>query len=255
MAGPVERMGANFAKDRRRIIVALDFAAERAALDLLDRLDPAKCRVKVGKELFTARGPGLLGEIHRRGFATFLDLKFHDIPNTVAGAVRAAAANPGVWMLNVHASGGRAMLEAAVAAAAAGGSHGGARPLVIGVTVLTSLNDADLAELGLRNRAREQALALARLCLEAGLDGVVCSAAEAAPLRRELGPGFLLVTPGIRRPQDGEEDQKRTMGPAEAIAAGADYLVVGRPVTRAENPAAALESFCGEIHGKAPNLS
>ena len=239
--------------DTRRIIVALDFATERAALDLLGRLDPAKCRVKVGKELFTACGPGLLREIHRRGFGTFLDLKFHDIPNTVAGAVRAAAANPGVWMLNVHASGGRTMLDAAVAASQS--QNGSARPLVIGVTVLTSLNDVDLAELGLRNRAREQALALARLCLEAGLDGVVCSAAEAALLRRELGPGFLLVTPGIRRPEDGKEDQKRTMGPTEAIAAGADYLVVGRPVTRAENPSAALESFCGEIHGKAPNLS
>jgi len=249
-------MSANFAKDRRRIIVALDFATERAALDLLDRLDPAKCRVKVGKELFTARGPGLLCEIHRRGFEIFLDLKFHDIPNTVAGAVRAAAANPGVWMLNVHASGGRAMLEAAAAAVAVGsGQNGSARPLVIGVTVLTSLSDADLADLGLRNRIRGQALALARLCLEAGLDGVVCSATEAALLRREIGPGFLLVTPGIRRPQDEGGDQKRIMGPAGAIAAGADYLVVGRPVTRAENPAAALESFCGEIHGKAPNLS
>ena len=238
--------------EHRRIIVALDFSSESEALGLLDRLDPARCRIKVGKELFTACGPQLLRSIHQRGFEIFLDLKFHDIPNTVAGAVRAAADMPGVWMLNVHASGGRAMLEAAAAAAS---SSAGRRPLVIGVTVLTSLDDGDLAELGVRNSAGEQALALARICREAGLDGVVCSAAEAALLRRELGPEFLLVTPGIRRPQDASGDQKRVVGPATAVAAGADYLVVGRPIARAEDPGLALQTFNAEIHGIVPNPS
>ena len=242
--------------EHRRIIVALDFSSESEALGLLDRLDPARCRVKVGKELFTACGPQLLRSIHQRGFEVFLDLKFHDIPNTVAGAVRVAADMPGVWMLNVHASGGRAMLEAAATAAAAAASgRAGRRPLVIGVTVLTSLDDGDLAELGVRNSAGEQALALARLCREAGLDGVVCSAAEAALLRRELGPEFLLVTPGIRRPQDASSDQKRVVGPATAVAAGADYLVVGRPIARAEDPGLALQTFNTEIHGIVPNPS
>ena len=239
--------------DRRRLVVALDYPGEEEALCLLDRLDPAKCRVKIGKELFTAGGPGLLRKVHARGFEIFLDLKFHDIPNTVAGAIRAAAALPGLWMLNVHAFGGRAMLETAVAAAASSG--GKRRPLVIGVTVLTSLDGADLAELGLREAPGEQALRLARLCADSGLDGVVCSAAEAAALRRELGPDFLLVTPGIRRAADQKADQKRVLGPAEAVSAGADYLVIGRPIARAGNPAAALESFCSEIHGILPNPS
>ncbi len=241
-------------RDEKRIIVALDFADEAGALRLLDRLDPAKCRAKIGKELFTACGPGLLRQVHERDFEIFLDLKFHDIPNTVAGAVAAAAGLPGVWMLNVHASGGRAMLEAAVAVAKA--ARGEKSPRIVGVTVLTSLNDGDLAQIGLATgNARDQVLRLARLCESAGLHGLVCSAAEAAMLRRELGPEMLLVTPGIRRPEDSPEDQKRVMGPAEAVAAGADYLVVGRPIARAKDPAAALETFCSEIHGNLPNLS
>ena len=238
----------------KRIIVALDFAGEAGALGLLDQLDPDKCRAKIGKELFTACGPRLLRQVHERGFEIFLDLKFHDIPNTVAGAIDAAAGLPGVWMLNVHASGGRAMLEAAVSAAES--APGESRPRVIGVTVLTSLNDGDLARIGLAaGSVREQVLRLARLCASAGLDGLVCSAAEAALLRRELGPEMLLVTPGIRRQDDSPGDQKRVMGPAEAIAAGADYLVVGRPIARAKDPAAALETFCAEIHGNFPELS
>lgn len=240
-------------RDEKRIIVALDFADEAGALRLLDRLDPAKCRAKIGKELFTACGPRLLWRVHERGFEVFLDLKFHDIPNTVAGAIGAAAGLPGVWMLNVHASGGRAMLEATVAAAGAAREEG--RPRVVGVTVLTSLNDGDLAQMGLAGNARDQVLRLARLCASAGLDGLVCSAAEAALLRRELGPEMLLVTPGIRRQDDSPGDQKRIMGPAEAVAAGADYLVVGRPIARAKDPAAALETFRSEIHGNFPNLS
>ncbi len=241
-------------ENEKRIIVALDFASEVEALGLLDRLDPAKCRAKIGKELFTACGPGLLRQVHERGFEIFLDLKFHDIPNTIAGAIGAAAALPGVWMLNVHASGGKAMLEAAVAAAKA--AHGERHPRIVGVTVLTSLNDGDLVQTGLVGSARDQVLRLARLCESAGLHGLVCSAAEAAMLRRELGPEMLLVTPGIRRRQeDSPGDQKRVMGPAEAIAAGADYLVVGRPIARAKDPAAVLETFCSEIHGNFPNLS
>ncbi len=234
----------------KRIIIALDFAGEADALRLLDRLDPAKCRAKIGKELFTACGPGLLRQVHGRGFEIFLDLKFHDIPNTVAGAIAAAAALPGVWMLNVHASGGRAMLEAAAESA-----RGERHLRIVGVTVLTSLNDGDLVQTGLAGSVRDQVLRLARLCASAGLHGLVCSAAEAALLRRELGPEMLLVTPGIRRPDDSPGDQKRVVGPAEAIAAGADYLVVGRPITRAKDPAAALETFRSEIHGNFPNLS
>ncbi len=241
-------------RKEKRIIVALDFADEAGALRLLDQLDPAKCRAKIGKELFTACGPRLLRRVHERGFEIFLDLKFHDIPNTVAGAVGAAAGLPGVWMLNVHASGGGAMLEAAMAAA--GAVQGRSRPRLVGVTVLTSLNDGDLAQMGLAaGSARDQVLRLARLCAGAGLDGLVCSAAEAALLRRELGPEMLLVTPGIRRQEDSPGDQKRVMGPAEAIAAGADYLVVGRPIARAKDPATALETFRSEIHGNFPNLS
>ena len=248
----MSRQHSNF-RDEKRIIVALDFADEAEALRLLDQLDPAKCRAKIGKELFTACGPRLLWRVHERGFEIFLDLKFHDIPNTVTGAIAAAAALPGVWMLNVHASGGRAMLEAAVAAAEAAREEG--RPRIVGVTVLTSLNDGDLAQMGLAGNARDQVLRLARLCASADLDGLVCSAAEAAMLRRELGPEMLLVTPGIRRQDDSPGDQKRIMGPAEAVAAGADYLVVGRSIARAKDPAAALETFCSEIHGNFPDLS
>ncbi len=227
-------------ENRKRIIVALDFATEKEVLSLLDRLDPDLCRVKIGKELFTSRGPALVKKVGELGFEIFLDLKFHDIPNTVAGAVRAAALELGVWMLNVHASGGRAMLEAA-----AGALEGAdCQPThIVGVTLLTSLNDRDLSQLGIQDSAREQVLRLANLCHAARLGGIVCSPAEVAALREAMPPEFLLVTPGIRRPGDARGDQKRVMGPAEAIAAGADFLVVGRPITRAEDPRAALAEF------------
>ena len=176
-----------------KIIVALDFAEAKPALELVRRLDPAQCRVKVGKELFTAAGPALVEDLVKRGFSVFLDLKFHDIPNTVASACRAAA-KLGVWMLNVHASGGRAMLEAAREAI----PHAAHAPKLIAVTVLTSMSDSDLAELGIAGTAEEAVLRLASLTDACGLDGVVCSARETPLLRESCRPGFILVTPGIR---------------------------------------------------------
>ena len=227
--------------DNKRVIVALDFPDAAAALACAARLDPSDCRVKVGKELFTAAGPQLVAELHGRGFEVFLDLKFHDIPNTVAGACRAAA-RLGVWMLNVHASGGAAMLRAARDAV-----QGLPRPpLLIGVTVLTSLTDMDLRQLGLTGSAEENAVRLAVLTRDCGLDGVVCSAREAPALRRAVGTDFLLVTPGIRAAEAGD-DQARTATPAEAVRLGADYLVIGRPVTKAADPAAALRTINATI--------
>lgn len=237
-------------ENRKRIIVALDFNSQDEVLRLLDRLDPEQCRVKIGKQLFTARGPALVKKVQKRGFDVFLDLKFHDIPNTVEAAVKVAAFELGVWMMNVHASGGRAMLEAARNAFAEVDCR---QPYLIGVTVLTSLNDTDLAELGLQDSPADQVLRLARMCHESGLGGVVCSPAEVSILRAELPRGFLLVTPGIRRPEEARGDQKRVMGPAEAIADGADYLVVGRPITRASDPAAALREFNSAVAGVLPN--
>ncbi|KGE03319.1 orotidine-5'-phosphate decarboxylase [Pseudohaliea rubra] len=225
------------------VIVALDYADGDAALALADRLDPALCRVKVGKELFTAAGPALVEALQARGFQIFLDLKFHDIPNTVAGAVRAAA-ELGVWMVNVHAGGGRRMLEAAVAALADRRD----KPLLIAVTVLTSLADADLAELGYAESARERVQRLARLTAEAGLDGVVCSAQEAPQLRAAHGPGFQLVTPGIRAAGDAVGDQRRVVTPAEGLALGADYLVIGRSITGSADPAGALSAIIDGLH-------
>jgi len=221
-----------------RIIVALDFADPAEALALADRLDPAACALKVGKELFVAAGPDIVRRLVGRGFNVFLDLKFHDIPHTVAQAC-AAATRLGVWMLNVHASGGRAMLGAAREAVtrAAGASNS---PLLIGVTVLTSLRAEDLAEIGIAAAPDAAALRLARLCAACGLDGVVCSAVEASALRRALGPAFRLVTPGIRLPGAAADDQARVVTPEAAIAGGADFLVIGRPITRAPDPLAEL---------------
>jgi orotidine-5'-phosphate decarboxylase len=219
----------------RPIIVALDYPDAAGALAMASRLDPQLCRVKVGKELFTAAGPDVVRRLVERGFDVFLDLKYHDIPNTVAGACRAAA-NLGVWMLNVHASGGEAMMRAAREAV-----DGQARvPLLIGVTVLTSLDDAALAQAGFRANANDTVLLLAKLAKASGLDGVVCSAREAPVLRAALGPAFALVTPGIRLPGGDQGDQARTVTPAEAIALGADYLVIGRPITTAADPVATL---------------
>lgn len=231
-----------------RIIVALDFPDAAPALALADRLDPALCRLKVGKELFVATGPQLVLELQRRGYQIFLDLKFHDIPNTVAQACKAAA-RLGVWMLNVHASGGLAMMRAAREAL----EDTSPRPRLIAVTVLTSLARPDLAAIGLDLPPEEQVLRLAHLSHEAGLDGVVCSAKEAEGLRRALGPTFLLVTPGIRPAGSAENDQQRVLTPIQALRAGADYLVAGRPITRAADPVAALQSLQDEIttfHGE-----
>lgn len=225
-----------------RIIVALDYPEAGPALALAERLDPALCRLKVGKELFVAAGPQLVHRLVERGYAVFLDLKFHDIPNTVAQACKAAA-RLGVWMLNVHASGGLTMMRAAREALAATLP----RPRLIAVTVLTSLARPDLAAIGLDLPPEDQVLRLARLTHTAGLDGVVCSAREAEILRRALGPDFLLVTPGIRPAGSAGDDQQRVLTPIQALRAGADYLVVGRPITRAPNPVAALQNMHDEI--------
>jgi len=224
--------------DNKRIIVALDVPEADAALALAARLDPKLCRVKVGKELFVAAGPAVVARLQERGFEVFLDLKFHDIPNTVAGACRAAA-KLGVWMMNVHASGGAAMMRAARDAVA-----GVARPpLLIGVTILTSLADDELAQVGFAGGAADNVERLARLARASGLDGVVCSAEEAQALRRATGDDFVLVTPGIRLATDARGDQARVVTPREAVRLGSDYLVIGRPITGAADPAATLESI------------
>jgi len=225
-----------------RIIVSLDFADGAEALDLVCKLDPALCRLKVGKELFTRCGPVLVEQLQQNGFAVFLDLKYHDIPATVAGACRAAA-DLGVWMINVHAAGGERMLAAAREAVDKHHRH----PLLIAVTVLTSLNDADLRRVGVEKPVAEQVLGLARLAAACGLDGVVCSAQEATRLRKDLGNGFILVTPGIRPGGSNRDDQQRIMTPAEAIKAGSDYLVIGRPITQAADPLRVLREINEEI--------
>lgn len=218
------------------IIVALDYAGALPALDLAQRLSPSLCRLKVGKELFTSSGPALVEQLHRLGFEVFLDLKFHDIPNTVAGAVRAAA-DLGVWMVNVHASGGRRMMTAA-AEAVAGHAR---KPLLIGVTVLTSMSGQDLQDIGVAESADVHVLRLAALAADCGLDGVVCSALEASALRAARGHDFCLVTPGIRLAGDDSADQRRVVTPKEALAAGSDYLVIGRSITHAADPLVALQ--------------
>lgn len=225
-----------------KIIVALDFPEAVSALALAQRLDPALCRVKVGKELFTVAGPELVRALVVRGFEVFLDLKFHDIPNTVAAACRAAA-GLGVWMVNVHASGGRRMMDAARAALV----DLPQRPLLIAVTVLTSISAEDLGEVGVNDAPAAQVLRLARLAQSCGLDGVVCSAQEAALLRAELGGEFRLVTPGIRPAGSEAGDQRRVMTPAQALRAGATDLVIGRPITGAPDPLAALKQIQSEI--------
>lgn len=225
-----------------RVIVALDYPDAAPALALASRLDPELCRVKVGKELYTAAGPALIGKLRESGFEVFLDLKYHDIPNTVAAAC-AAAANLGVWMINVHALGGRAMMAAARAAL----ERRAARPRLVAVTVLTSLNGPDLKDIGLAGEPREAVSRLARLAQDSGMDGVVCSAQEAPVLRGLCGDGFTLVTPGVRPKTAAKDDQERVATPSQAIAGGADYLVIGRPVTRAPDPLAALRAILDEI--------
>lgn len=225
-----------------RVIVALDFATAEEALALAARLRPGQCRLKVGLELYTAAGPELVARLAERGFDVFLDLKFHDIPTTVACACERAAAL-GVWMLNVHALGGPTMLRAAREACA----RAPRAPLLIGVTLLTSHAAAELGEIGLAGDVPTQVERLAGLARDAGLDGVVCAPTEAAALRSRYGKDFLLVTPGIRPSGTVPHDQRRTATPAEALQSGADYLVIGRPITRAPDPTAALDAIRREI--------
>lgn len=225
-----------------KIIVALDYADAASALALVGRLDTALCRLKVGKELFTVAGPELVRALVARGFEVFLDLKFHDIPNTVAAACRAAA-GLGVWMMNVHASGGRRMMTAAQEALA----DLPQRPLLIAVTVLTSMGAEDLGEVGVAGSPADQVLRLARLTQACRLDGVVCSAQEAALLRAGLGADFRLVTPGIRPAGAAAGDQRRVLTPVEALRAGATDLVIGRPITGAADPLAALKQIQSDM--------
>lgn len=225
-----------------RIIVALDYPDAKSALALVEKLEPDMCKLKVGKELFTRAGPLLVEELVKKGFDVFLDLKFHDIPNTVAKACQAAA-ELGVWMLNVHALGGSAMLAAARDAINTS-SHS---PKLIAVTVLTSMDDAALREIGIQQSAKEQVAMLAKLAQKAGLDGVVCSAQEAPMLRHDLGDDFLLVTPGIRLADSQQDDQCRVVTPEKAIADGASYLVIGRPITQAKDPCKVLRTIISDI--------
>lgn len=220
------------------IIVALDFPSAEQALALADQLDSKLCRVKVGKELFTRAGPEILTRLHQRGFEVFLDLKYHDIPNTCAQAVLAAA-EQGVWMVNVHASGGLRMMQAAKETLV---KHN-LKTQLIAVTVLTSMSQVDLQELGIERSLEEQVLSLAQLTQQAGLDGVVCSAQEASLLEAKLGKEFLKVTPGIRPASSSTDDQQRIMTPEAAMAAGSTHLVIGRPITQAANPNQALETI------------
>ncbi len=234
-----------------KIIVALDYADAASALALVERLDPALCRLKVGKELFTVAGPELVRALVARGFEVFLDLKFHDIPNTVAAACRAAA-GLGVWMVNVHASGGRRMMSAAQESLAdlpprERPGDKPQRPLLIAVTVLTSMSAEDLDEVGVAGAPADQVLRLARLTQACKLDGVVCSGHEASMLRNDLGADFRLVTPGIRPAGSEAGDQRRVMTPVEALRAGATDLVIGRPITAATDPLAALKRIQSDI--------
>ncbi len=229
--------------DKKRVIVALDYPDQHQALAMAAQLDPQKCRVKVGKELFTRCGPSIVEALQLKGFDVFLDLKFHDIPNTTAKAVRAAA-ELGVWMVNVHASGGRRMMEAARNELEQVKST---NTLLIGVTVLTSMERSDLLELGIDAEPLEHVKRLAKLTESSGLHGIVCSAQEVTPLRQIIGADFKLVTPGIRPADADVGDQKRIMTPADAITAGSDYLVIGRPITKAESPIEALAKIDAEL--------
>ncbi|HDR1941490.1 orotidine-5'-phosphate decarboxylase [Pasteurella multocida] len=222
-----------------KIIVALDYEKEEEALCLVDQIDPSLCRLKVGKEMFTTLGTKFVKALHDRNFDVFLDLKFHDIPNTVARAVRSAA-DLGVWMVDLHASGGLRMMEEAKKILE---PYGKDTPLLISVTVLTSMEDLDLLQIGINASPMEQVIRLANLTQRAGLDGVVCSPQEVEILRANCGKDFKLITPGIRPIGSDFGDQRRVMTPAGAIQAGSDYLVIGRPITQADNPAEVLKSI------------
>ncbi|MDX1915080.1 MAG: orotidine-5'-phosphate decarboxylase [Methylophilus sp.] len=221
-----------------KIIVALDYADAQSALNLIAQLDPKLCKLKVGKELFTAAGPQFVERLISQNYQVFLDLKFHYIPNTVAKACKAAS-NLGVWMLNVHASGGLEMMQAAHEAIQSSQN----KPILIAVTVLTSMNQSTLNSVGIHTDLSAHVLGLARLTQQAGLEGVVCSALEAPMLRQNLGKDFCLVTPGIRPADSSQDDQSRIVTPKEALEAGSNYLVIGRPITQAKNPAEALVSI------------
>lgn len=225
-----------------KIIVALDYANATDALSLVDQLDASLCKLKVGKELFTAAGPALVEKLIAKGFDVFLDLKFHDIPNTVAKACKAAS-DLGVWMLNVHASGGSAMMQAALE----GVNQSNQNPYLIAVTVLTSMNQATLSEINIQKPIDQQVLTLAQLTQNVGLHGVVCSAQEATLLRKHVNADFLLVTPGIRLANASKDDQSRIVTPQDALAQGASYLVIGRPITQAKQPAIALQTILQSI--------
>ncbi len=225
-----------------KIIIALDYPSSEAALDLAKQLDPQRCRLKIGKELFTRSGPQVVETLVGQGFDIFLDLKYHDIPNTVAKAC-AAAADLGVWMMNVHALGGADMMAAAKESL----GNQSDRPLLIAVTLLTSMDQTTFDQIGLQGSITDTVLRLAKLTDDSGLDGVVCSAQEASQLRAQRGENFQLITPGIRPADSIQGDQHRTMTPAEALQAGSSYLVIGRPITGAENPMAALEAIENSI--------
>ncbi|PJG81994.1 orotidine-5'-phosphate decarboxylase [Caviibacterium pharyngocola] len=226
-----------------KVIVALDYEKEEQALALVDQIDPSLCRLKVGKEMFTTLGTNFIKQLHNRHFDVFLDLKFHDIPNTVARAVRSAA-DLGVWMVDLHASGGLRMMEEAKKILQ---PYGKDAPILIGVTVLTSMEDLDLLQIGINASPMEQVIRLANLTQRAGLDGVVCSPQEVEILRAHCGKDFKLVTPGIRPIGADFGDQRRVMTPPAAIQAGSDYLVIGRPITQADNPAEVLRSINASI--------
>lgn len=222
-----------------KVVVALDYENRRDALSFVEKVTPEVCRLKVGKEMFTRFGPEFVSYLTHKGFDVFLDLKFHDIPNTVAKAVKAAA-DLGVWMVNVHASGGLKMMTTTKEILEPFGDDA---PLLIAVTVLTSMDETDLRGININTSAHEQVMSLARLTKEAGLDGVVCSAQEAKVLKAELGQEFKLVTPGIRPAGFDANDQKRVVTPRQAVLDGSDYLVIGRPITRAEDPIAVLNQI------------
>ncbi|ETX11001.1 orotidine 5'-phosphate decarboxylase [Marinomonas ushuaiensis DSM 15871] len=225
------------------VVVALDFPTMTQSIEMAKRLDPSQCRVKVGKELFTTAGPAILDELHKLGFDIFLDLKFHDIPNTVANAV-SVAAKAGVWMVNVHATGGRRMMEASANALQQLPDH---NTLLIAVTVLTSMDQSDLIEIGIDATPEQHVKRLAALAKSSGMDGVVCSAQESNMLSSNLGKDFVLVTPGIRPTGSAQGDQKRIMTPAEAMAAGSHYLVMGRPITQSADPIAVLTQVNSDL--------
>ena len=225
-----------------KVIVALDFSEQKQAMNLIEQLEPSQCRLKIGKEMFTHFGPAFVETVQKKGFECFLDLKYHDIPNTVAQAC-SVAADLGVWMLNVHALGGRRMMEAAAEAVA----NKSQPPALIAVTVLTSMSASDLNEIGIQQNPAELALHLAAMAESSGLNGVVCSAMESQAMRQRFSDKFLLVTPGIRPAGSAEDDQRRIMTPVDAVQAGSSYLVIGRPITQSDKPLSVLRTINSEL--------